>query len=146
DPGGKPFPGARLYVGYSMRQNWADRQFTPYSCPVRTSSDADGKFDLTFARSELDPRSLDDWRPAVLAVADGYGPDWVEIGASSNVPDVEIKLVEDIPLNGRILDQNHRPVAGANVFVRGVTSDSVERMTRALRGEINRWFPKRWRG
>src|SRR5262249_51327011 len=38
--------------------------------------------------------------------------------------EVSLKLVQDLPLNGRILDQNRRPVADAKIRVNSVLSGS----------------------
>src|SRR5262249_50841193 len=113
DPGGKPLAGARLYVGYSARRYPQDFQRRQTAPPPRATSAADGRFRFAFARSELDARWLDDARPAVVAVADGYGPAWAEVGEPSQGAGLSLKLVEDLPVEGRILDQNRQPITGA---------------------------------
>src|SRR5262249_33779887 len=42
-------------------------------------------------------------------------------------PEIRLGLVEDLPLVGRILDADHRPVAGARVAVREVSDDASGR-------------------
>jgi RNA polymerase sigma factor (sigma-70 family) len=145
-PDGKPFTGAKLYVGYSVRHHARDFSVRQTACPLRATSGADGRFHFTFARSDLDARWLDDSRPAVVAVAGGYGPDWVELGESSQGAGLTLKLVEDLPVNGRILNQNRQPVVGAKVLVRDVLSNTEEKVTRFLEGPIDPWSPKSWRG
>src|SRR5262249_15343686 len=55
DPAGRPFAGARLYVGYAPRRcDYATSH--PVAFPVRARSAADGWFDFTFAPSDLDER------------------------------------------------------------------------------------------
>jgi RNA polymerase sigma factor (sigma-70 family) len=154
DPEGRPFVGARLYVGYSERRyarRFATRSdFRPMSYPLRATSDADGRFHFTFATSELDARWLDDSRPAVIAVAGGYGPDWAVIGDPGQGAGLSLQLVEDHPISGRLVDQNRKPVAGARVLVRDVLSASQEGVTRYLRGDFRAdftaWLPRNWRG
>jgi RNA polymerase sigma factor (sigma-70 family) len=158
DPASNPFAGARLYVGYSVRRyalrSAPDNQGRQTDCPLRATSGGDGRFHIAFARSELDPRWLDDWKPAVVAVADGHGPDWAEIPAAAwsrnRAPtegaELSLKLVADLPVNGRIVDQDHKPVAGAKVLVRDVICDSEEGVTRFLRGDGNSWSPRSWKG
>src|SRR5262249_47269358 len=85
-------------------------------------------------------------RPAVVAVAEGYGPDWAEIEEAGNGTELSLKLVEDLPVKGRILDQDRHPVAGAQVMVLDVSSDSAEAVTRFLEGKGEPWYPKTWRG
>jgi RNA polymerase sigma factor (sigma-70 family) len=146
DPRGKPVAAARLYVGYSVRGSALDRQQGKAAYPLRATSGADGRFHFSFAKSELDARVLDDSRPAVAAVADGFGVDWAEIPEPAEGAELSLRLVEDLPVNGRIVDPNRQPVAGARVFVLGIRSDSEEGVTRFLRGDLDSWHPRRWRG
>jgi RNA polymerase sigma factor (sigma-70 family) len=146
DPKGQPLAGARLYVGYSVRRRVADVPSRGTAYPLRATSRADGRFQFTFARSELDPRWLDDSRPAVVAVASGYGPDWAEIREPGLVSELSLGLVEDLPVTGRILDPNRQPVVGSRILVREVVSDSPAGVTGYLRGDAASWYPRRWRG
>jgi hypothetical protein len=141
DPEGKPLAGAGLYVGYAVRRYAPDLPVRPTTYPLRATSGADGRFLFTFARSELDARWLDDARSAVAAVADGYGPDWAEVGESAEGPELSLQLVEDLPVDGRLLDPNRQPVAGATVLVRGLISDARGGVTRFLRRDVNFWPP-----
>jgi RNA polymerase sigma factor (sigma-70 family) len=145
-PRGQALAGANLYVGYSARRYVPDRQHRQVAYPLRATSGSDGRFHFSFARSELDARWLDDSRPAVMAVAAGYGPDWAEIREAAENTELSLKLVEDLAVNGRILDQNRRPIAGTKVFVIDVRRDSEEGVTRFLRGETASSYPGRWRG
>src|SRR5262249_61318419 len=79
-PAGRPFAGARLYVGYARRRNEPEAVAHRPAYPLRATSGPDGRFRFTFARSELDERYLDASRPVVVAVAEGLGLDWAEIG------------------------------------------------------------------
>jgi hypothetical protein len=140
-PKDQPLAGARLYVGYAVRRHDPEAHVRPTGYPVRATSGADGRFQFTFARSELDARSLDDSRPAVVAVAEGYGPDWVEVGDGPDGTELDLKLVDDFPVNGRLLDQDRRPVAGAKVALCGLISDSRGGVARFLRRDVNAWPP-----
>jgi RNA polymerase sigma factor (sigma-70 family) len=146
DPAGRPLAGARLYVGYSVRRLTPDSRNLDVAYPVRATSDPDGRFRFTFVDSDLDARWLDDSRPAVVAVAGDYGPAWAEIPMSGETADLNLRLVEDLPLTGRVLDQDRRPVAGVRVRVREVFGDSEEGVTRYLLGDFDTWYPRRWRG
>jgi hypothetical protein len=114
--------------------------------PLRATSGPDGRFRFVFARSDLDVTLLDDFRPAVVAIAGRYGPAWADIHETNADTDLSLQLVEDLPVVGRILDPQRRPVAGARVFVLQVGSDSEEEVTRFLRGDFHAWSPRRWRG
>jgi RNA polymerase sigma factor (sigma-70 family) len=146
DPQGHALAGARLYVGYSVRRLVPDRQVRQPAYPLRATSGPDGRFQFVFARSELEATWLDDSRPAVVALAGGYGPAWADIPEAAGHAELSLQLVEDLPVNGRLLNPQRRPAAGAKVFVLNVSSDSAEGVTRFLRGDLQAWSPRRWRG
>jgi hypothetical protein len=154
DPHGKPLAGAELYVGYSVRRfvrrGWLDDalagQALPELYPRRATTGADGRFHFRFATSELDPRVLDDARPAVMAIAAGYGPEWAEIGPWT-VGDLKLQLVDDLPVSGRVLDQQPQPVAGAKLVVQAIYSAPADELTRFLNGDFMvGWAPRCWKG
>src|SRR5262249_25654479 len=103
------------------------------------------RFHFRFATSELDPRVLDDARPAVMAIAAGYGPQWAEIGPSA-VGDLKLQLVDDFPVSGRVLDPQRRPVPGAKLVVQAIYSAPVDELTRFLKGDMDGWAPRCWKG
>jgi len=150
DPHGKPLAGAELYVGYSVRR-FVSRAMPenalagPEPYPRRVTTGADGRFQFRFATSELDPRVLDDARPAVMAIAAGYGPEWAEIGRSA-VGELKLQLVDDLPVSGRVLDPDRRPVAGAKLVVQAIYSASADELTRFLKGDKDGWAPRCWKG
>ena len=116
-PQGGPVAGARLYVGYAPRRNEPQAVADRPDYPLRATSGPDGRFRFAFTRAQLDARYLDASRPVVVAVADGLGLDWAEIGDGDSL---RLRLVEDQPLEGRVLGSDRRPVAGAQVSVREV--------------------------
>jgi RNA polymerase sigma factor (sigma-70 family) len=137
DPAGKPFAGANLYVGYTVLLYvvpWPDSP--KFVLPSRAKSDADGRFQFTFSRSELDARMLDDCKPAVIAVADGYGPEWSAVVDPRQAEALTLRLVEDFPINGRLRDSKGKPVEGARFRVLNVET----------REEPNGAYRRRWRG
>jgi RNA polymerase sigma factor (sigma-70 family) len=104
-PDGKPFAGAKLWLG------------------GRTlgASGADGSFSFKLSRSKLDENTVAKdcwtWTPLV-ATAKGYGPAWLEMGQHDMAGNLTLKLAKgDVPVTGRILDLEGRPVAGATVRV-----------------------------
>ncbi len=114
-PDGKPVADAAVYAG----QPGAVWLIEPVA---RTG--ADGRFQCDPAEvSRKLPRETPplDWKKAqVMAVAPGYGgarprPAYTEGG------DVELRLQpDDVPIRGRVLDTQGRPVAGATVRVGGI--------------------------
>ncbi|HKB41921.1 MAG TPA: sigma-70 family RNA polymerase sigma factor, partial [Gemmataceae bacterium] len=145
-PDGKPFAGAEVtvwwymyFAGWSLWHNSAMHTVEPH---FGATSGADGSFRFTVKRSEmtntLANTSFKPWgRAIVVAAAKGYGPAWVyaeELGKG----DRPLQLVkDDIPIKGRVLDLQGKPVAGAAV-----------RMLRLkpAGGEFNWLNQNRWAG
>jgi RNA polymerase sigma factor (sigma-70 family) len=115
DPDGKPFSGATVYLVLSDNRDTFHHKLQV--------SGADGRFRATVSRRELtrSPTS-DPWKSAkVVTTAPGYGPVW-EISAVPNIPDSQrpddltLRLVRDeVPIEGRIVTAEGRPVAGAKI-------------------------------
>jgi RNA polymerase sigma factor (sigma-70 family) len=135
DPEGVPIPGAKLYVGFSANKNLPEVRLRPLTFSPRTTTGLNGRFQFTFTKSELDAGGLDHSWPAVIAVKDGYGPDWAPIKDSGSGVEFNLKLVKDVPVEGRILNQSKEPVAGAKLFVWKVKSCSEEVLARVLQGD-----------
>jgi RNA polymerase sigma factor (sigma-70 family) len=111
DPDGRPLGNAKVYLGQTSYNNPA--------YPVRATTGEDGRFEFTFTRSELDRSYSDQPRAEVLAMAKGFGSDWAVIGLDSRDAELTLRLGKDVPINGRIVDQDGRPIAGAKVHVTG---------------------------
>jgi RNA polymerase sigma factor (sigma-70 family) len=136
DPQDGPIAGARLFVGFSAGQTAAPLQFGPMNYPRRATSSTDGRFEFTFTPSELDAAALDHSRPAVIAVAQGYGPAWAVIKGSAADTQLSLKLAEDFPVEGRILTLDQQPVAGARVLVWEIGEGSEQAFANVFRGEV----------
>jgi RNA polymerase sigma factor (sigma-70 family) len=145
DPTGKPYAGANLYVGYASGGG-SNLPPPQTALPLRAKSAADGHFQFTFARSELDARMLDNSSPAVIAAASGYGPEWSQIAGPGQAGTLTLKLVEDFSVNGRVLDPKGKPVAGAKIRVLNIISASAEEVTRFLGGVPTYATQKSWSG
>jgi RNA polymerase sigma factor (sigma-70 family) len=128
DPGGKPFKGAQVFVMAS------------YGDPnERAKTDADGRFEFHLRPGEVvgtDKRSARSFY--VVAAAAGYGPAWIDANDKTSAKDVILQLVKDGVIEGRILTQEGKPVAGATVGVLGISTNPDGRMvmgaTSPLRG------------
>jgi RNA polymerase sigma factor (sigma-70 family) len=115
DPDGKPVPDAKLYALY----------YTPKVLPIpqRGVSDKDGTFRFAVEKKEFDRSvSARPWDEVVVfAVADGYGlgfPEWRPYMPTAYA-DLTIRLAkDDVPITGRVLDLQGKPVAGATAVVR----------------------------
>jgi RNA polymerase sigma factor (sigma-70 family) len=116
DSGDKPVAGAKLYLFY-----YSPKQLP---VPVRATSDADGKFRFTVAKADFDASAFtDDRQPwdatVVVARADGYGVGWMDRGAA--LGDLSIRMSkDDVPVKGRVVDLEGKPIAGVSVKVRGL--------------------------
>jgi RNA polymerase sigma factor (sigma-70 family) len=96
-PDGKPVAGARLYL---LGGKGSDKAVAT----VRATTGQDGRFRLSAARD----------RQPLVAVADGYGPAWAN--DFSKPGGLTLRLVaDDVPITGRILDLQGRPVAGVTL-------------------------------
>src|SRR5262249_38487747 len=138
DPAGAPVAGAQLYVGYTAKPRELVGPSHRPDYGQRAVSRPDGQFQFRFAPSELDADYLAVSRPVIGAVADGFGFGWAGSGGPGGSADLTVKLAEDLPVEGRILDADHRPIAGAKVHVREVTAFPANVLTRFLQGNLDR--------
>ena len=129
DPAGKPCAGAKLHLLY----------YTPrvLPLPVRTTSGTDGSFRFTIARKEFDQSSsVRPWDEAiVVATAPGYGIGLPTFrpGQRPNVEALTLQLAkDDVPITGRILDLEGKPVAGVAV--------GVHSLHWPTRGDLTAWL------
>ena len=126
DPEGRPFQGAALCLNcYGLKQ--------PKNPPVRATSGADGRFRFAVKRSDFDT-SEDDapWSFSTIeARARGYA-----VGFATDRGDAKeltLQLAhDDVPISGRIIDLEGRPVAGVTVKVLNVRSTP--------KGSLDEWL------
>jgi protocatechuate 3,4-dioxygenase beta subunit len=139
DPEGKPVAGAKVYLAGAAPDG-------PAPSP-RAASGPDGRFRFAASRSGLKPDTATRSPLQVMAVAEGYGCDWAPIGPGA--VELTLRLVKDVPINGRILDPDGRPVAGARLTVRGVSAAAGEDLAGFLaeaRQGYGYAFAKKWLG
>ncbi len=136
DPGGQPIQSATLYLNsYSLKQ--------PTDLRVRATTRADGRFRFAVSRSDFNtPLNDDPWSPTtILARAVGYAIGVEAVRGDPN--EVTVQLVRDgVPIAGRIIDLEGRPVVGVTVKVlnvRATTKRSLGDWLKALaeRQEFN---------
>jgi RNA polymerase sigma factor (sigma-70 family) len=120
-PDDKPLPGAELFV--------VTRGAKKEDLKVKATSGDDGGFRLRVSRAEMERDAR------LLATAAGHGPDWVLCQPGQGWPDkVTLRLVNDeLPIAGRLLDLEGRPLAGIAVQV-----VSVEKPTKD--GDLKPWI------
>jgi beta-lactamase regulating signal transducer with metallopeptidase domain len=112
-PDGRPFPGATVIA--ARRRTDPDgigdiQRWEPHREVVRTTAGTDGRFEIRFDRSaddlDLSKTGLD---TQVVATASGYG-----LGYQLKGQPIQL-TAGDLPINGRLVDLEGRPVAGATV-------------------------------
>ena len=141
-PDGKPFAGAKLYLNHSQPK---EKGFAE-----RATSGADGRFEFTIAKSELGKANAHNAPPQVMAAAKGHGCDWATVSADGKTGELTLRLVKDVPISGRILDPDGKPVVGAKIKVTGASApkgDDLGGYLEAVRkGYFQYRFAKDWAG
>jgi beta-lactamase regulating signal transducer with metallopeptidase domain len=129
-PDGQPAGGARVsIVRYyfdlgSKRLSVATGQAGPR-----------GEFELSYRKSQFleGVARPEQWKETtVVAEADRFGLEWVAWGDIEPSKPLELRLVPDIPIHGRVLDLQGRPVAGVRVHLGGVEASH--------RGRLDDWL------
>jgi beta-lactamase regulating signal transducer with metallopeptidase domain len=126
DPSGKPVGKTKITLIYSKFVD-DDRKSFVIGHAV---ADADGRFQTSFYKAAASSFSLgwgqsgsDGWKDVqVVAHADGFGLDWQKYDHVDAAGDVQLKLVNDVPVHGRLIDLEGNPVAGVKVTVRDALS------------------------
>ena len=150
-PDGKPVAGAGVYVRPFTEQRWSDSD--PMAARQKgrvASTDADGRFHFDLDKGASDGsywKGVTGWYQAQIAVAaPGFAPAWVEAGDMVKQGEMALRLVrDDVPVRGRVLDSQGRPVAGVVVRARaiweindGVDLDAMLASGAADEGELYR--------
>jgi protocatechuate 3,4-dioxygenase beta subunit len=100
DPDGKPIAGAKLFICDNRGLSPAPQRF----------SDADGRFRFTLDAVFASIRTL-------VATADGFGAEWFDVRPTEPATGLSLRLPPDVPIRGKVVDLEGRPVAGATVQV-----------------------------
>jgi RNA polymerase sigma factor (sigma-70 family) len=168
-PDGKPVAGAKLYLGHYSPND-------EVTVTESSKSDAAGHFKFSFTKNLLnkahpdhqvadhpqrnianfEPRPRDEADPyftpvgQVIAVLEGFGCDWARIDPAAGSTELTLRLVKDVPINGRVLDKEGKPVADAKVRLSSLNAYTGEGYKNAL-AEFpkSNHFPlgsKRWGG
>ena len=108
DPEGNPFAGAHLFLLANDNRKNAN-------VPARTTTDKEGCFRFSARSADFGPQG----KAVLAATAKGFGLDWIDVNAKSESAEITLRLVaDDVPIVGRVLDLEGKPVAGVTVQVR----------------------------
>jgi RNA polymerase sigma factor (sigma-70 family) len=111
DPDGKPVPGAKLVFVYASVEKVPDK--------IWAASAADGAFRFSVTRKIADAAGYANaWDYTyVVAAAQGHGFAWARVRPEASAG-LTLRLVkDDVPIRGRVLDLEGKPVAGATVRI-----------------------------
>ena len=125
-PDGKALAGAKLtlwcHFGYHGHyREWHATTAGPFRPQLLVTSGKDGRFSASFRKADVKENPLSMWeRPwrhvLLVAAAPGCGPAWTSLERPDK-GELALRLVEDVPVKGRVLDLEGRPVVGASVRV-----------------------------
>jgi RNA polymerase sigma factor (sigma-70 family) len=127
DPDGKPVQGAKLVFLYASTEKVPEK--------VWATSTADGRFHFSVPKSiENDVWSGNAWDYThVVAAADGYGFAVARVRPEAS-RDMTLRLVkDDVPIQGRVLDLQGKPVAGVTVRI-------DDQFYLPMKGDLTAWL------
>ncbi len=133
-PDGRPFAGAMLFVPFENSRGDAFLS--------KGRSGSDGGFRFRLSRSEFKDCAYDPLKNIrIVATADGLGVGWDELPSRDGEPAwdavLALRLVKDVPIEGRILTLEGKPVVGARLKVNFIAAFPGEDLTAYLQGVRN---------
>jgi BlaR1 peptidase M56/Carboxypeptidase regulatory-like domain len=117
DPDGKPAAGAAVFRASATFRAAAE----PGTVVLLTRTGPDGSFRLSpaDARAVLDLTPPPGFAPQIVVTAEGCGPAIIDSSAGDGIK--RIRLVkDDVPIRGRLIDLQGRPVVGATIQLVGI--------------------------
>ncbi len=127
DPDGKPLGGVTLFA-IRGEENRAISE-------PRATSAPDGGFRFTMRAENLDEPPSVRGIPyyCVAAFVEGFGLAWVDTEAIARGGELTLRLVRDVPIRGRILDLQGKPVVGVKVTVESIEAFPGEDLSSYLK-------------
>jgi RNA polymerase sigma factor (sigma-70 family) len=114
DPDGKPVAGAKLFLPRRLKEQVGSTD--EIDITQRGTTDKQGRFSLKLLRKETQTgRAV-----SLIAAADGFGLGWEELARNGKQREVTLRLVKDIPIRGRLVTTEGKPIPNAAVQVVGV--------------------------
>ncbi len=156
DPDGKPLADAKLYLATDSAVRFqfggGNAPYSGFSHREVAVSGEDGRFEFAVSQKEFakSAAALPWARSQLIAVAKGYGPDWVKLEEAVGGGELTFRLVKDVPIQGRILTAEGQPVVAARVRVNGISAFAADGLDRYLdlvrKGAYEFDAAKEWRG
>jgi RNA polymerase sigma factor (sigma-70 family) len=106
DSSGKPVAGAKLFLCDDAGKSVAPQP----------AADGTGRFGFTLAATVVADA------PFLLATADGLGLDWANIRPTESRYDLTLRLTVDVPIRGKVVDLEGKPVAGVAIRIVELTT------------------------
>jgi len=139
-PDGTPAAGATVRAAVST---WADMKRmlgADFETPLETVvTNEQGRFEVAVHKNPFGDIDLSGtlyttrWKKTHIAASlDGFGGDWVVFEDLHEGEDVTLRLVEDLPIRGRIVDLEGNPLTGVSVTVSDLRSSKT--------GDLSPWI------
>jgi hypothetical protein len=131
NPNGKPIAGAKVVL-QQRRPNQVIADLLP--APTTATTDADGRF--RFSGSVHRNAPVRDFPPLLTLTAHvpGYGPAAVETNSPHELKERTLRLVkDDVPIRGRILTLEGKPIAGVTVRPIAVVANAANDLSRLIK-------------
>ncbi len=123
DPTGQPVAGAQV---------WTNGNFNHPGPRTKVATGPDGGFAFPAPARFRQAEPMSSFR-CLIAAAPGFGPGWT---VDTERPDIVIRLVPaGLPIEGRLIDAQSRPVVGATVEVRNLLAP-VNQTSRTESGSL----------
>jgi RNA polymerase sigma factor (sigma-70 family) len=125
DSSGKPLAGAKLFVPRPSKPEPISEKDIAMD-PVGVT-DAEGNFSVSTRPSGFDLFYL-------VAYADGFGVDWVDLRKRKGADGILFRLPKDLPIAGRVVNTEGKPVAGVSVSAVAVFAPADDKLDKFLSG------------
>jgi hypothetical protein len=142
-PSGQPAANATIRAAAPLYATLEPLLGPDFKTPLsETTADAAGRFTISFTTqpfgdiSKLDARWQQIWKKTAIAASlNGYGPTWVEYEAvEAKQQPLTLRLVEDLPIHGRVIDLEGRPLPSVAVKIGEPHAADIEDLSAWIAG------------